>query len=874
MASEKTPNLGLNQIDRTSPKTTYFDLEKYLDQNWRSVDEFAGEVNDGVNEIKKRLDTTERKAVTLEPGVQIVRAEKAAPFSLTGLSGRTLVNLLGRVGSCDRIDSLLGWEADLAVDTSNQAQGTGSIKVTAKNASGVYNVYSTGLKLTGGRYYVALADVKNINASNNIYVNFSTGGNKALKQSKDQSRFVTIYTKCAPTNDTATNLEVTSISTATGQAFYADAIRLYEISASDYAALDSMTAEQVVTKYPYVDSIMPVRNPYAIRYGENLAPHSFYSWDTKVGTPIIKDGQNVVVSSSNIMIASISPLVPGQIYTVSGQSSGATGRIHVNSQNETAVIGNVTGSGRISYTFTVPAGTNGIVIRLLGTSTEEITLSDIMLNIGNTAKSFKPREDSMLALQTDLYADPVTGANADTVFELDGQYSKSKRWQGITLDGSRISKVNNIVSGTGFKALYPVVDGINYAYAGNGVGVKFDGKILLWGGQDTTVDRWAIDGTAGNFAISISAADSGWGDSYTPTVDEIKAYFMGWKMYDSVDPTGVSVYNRTDGINKAWTPLDSFNGSGYSGATTSVPTVTADKSGVAYTRKTSWTPYQLVYQLATPTVEPIVSEGQLSFVEGDNQIEVGTGIVLRENSGINTIAGAYAYINAEYPLKYKPRNIVAVYRNGKKDSRWEVIIRQGSDVFSPIGVAFARLVVGLYDPTDSFSTTYFMTADSPSAPFTGSYAANEKTLLTDLVDSVQKNTERVSVLENKKADKDNPAWITPTLLNGWVPYDVQTGTGYRTAQYYKDSSNRVHMRGLINSGAKTVGTVLFKLPQGYRPEFAVTFIVAMAYANTTATYHSRVTVLRTGDVILAADLTGGTDPYWIQLFGISFLATQ
>ncbi|KOS02910.1 hypothetical protein AM598_09655, partial [Paenibacillus polymyxa] len=277
MASEKTPNLGLNQIDRTSPKTTYFDLEKYLDQNWRAVDDFAGGVNDDVNVIKKRLDTTERKAVTLEPGVQILNAVKAAPFSLSGITGRMLVNLLGRAGSGDQIGSLLGWEADLIVDIASKAQGTGSIKVTAKNASGVYNVYSAGLKLTGGKYYIALADVKNINASNNIYVNFSAGGNKALKQSVDQSQFVTIYTKCAPTSDTATNLEVASISTATGQAFYADAIRLYEVSASEYAALDSMTAEQVVVKYPYVDSVMPVRNPYAIRYGENLIP-SFYEW--------------------------------------------------------------------------------------------------------------------------------------------------------------------------------------------------------------------------------------------------------------------------------------------------------------------------------------------------------------------------------------------------------------------------------------------------------------------------------------------------------------------------------------------------------------------------------------------------------------------
>ncbi|MDP1509819.1 hypothetical protein Q8I65_06365 [Paenibacillus ottowii] len=795
MASEKTPNLGLNQIDRTSPKTTYFDLEKYLDQNWRSVDEFAGGVNDSVNEIKKRLDTTERKAVTLEPGVQIVHAEKAAPFSLTGLSGRTLVNLLGRAGSCDRIDSLLGWEADLAVDTSNKAQGTGSIKVTAKNASGVYNVYGTGLKLTGGRYYIALADVKNINASNNIYVNFSTGGNKALKQSKDQSRFVTIYTKCAPTNDTTTNLEVASISTATGQAFYADAIRLYEINASDYAALDSMTAEQVVTKYPYVDSIMPVRNPYAIRYGENMLP-SLFEWSAKQGTPIIVDEKSITVTLDNKIVHTVSPLVPGQKYTVSVQSGGATGRVTVTDDPESAIIVEAVGLGLLSATFT--ATSRAANIRLLGTSSTAVTMTKPMLNIGSTANAFKPREDSMLALQTDLYADPVTGANADTVFERDGQYFKVKRFESVLLDGSRITKVNNVVSGTGFKALYPVVSGVNYAFVGNGSAVKFDGKILLWGGQDTTADRWGIDATSPNFAISVPVSDSGWADSYPPTLDDIRAYFFGYKAYDANTLTPAQAQAATTAT---------WNGTGtkYWVQRVGAPNFTQSVPQQSYA---GYTPYQLVYQLATPTVVPIVSEGQLSFVEGDNQVEVGTGIVLRENSGINTIAGAYAYINAEYPLKYKPRNIVAVYRNGKKDSRWEVIIRPGSDVFSPIGVAFARLVVGLYDPTDSFSTTYFMTADSPSAAFTGSYAANEKTLLTDLVDSVQENTARVSVLENKKADKDNPAWLTPTLLNGWTG-DVQ---------YLRLSDNLVLFRGGIREGFATPGTHLFTLPVGYRPK--------------------------------------------------------
>jgi 5-methylthioribose kinase len=39
MNEPKTLNLGLNKIDRSSPSTTYFDLDKYLDQNWEKIDE-------------------------------------------------------------------------------------------------------------------------------------------------------------------------------------------------------------------------------------------------------------------------------------------------------------------------------------------------------------------------------------------------------------------------------------------------------------------------------------------------------------------------------------------------------------------------------------------------------------------------------------------------------------------------------------------------------------------------------------------------------------------------------------------------------------------------------------------------------------------
>lgn len=858
MASEKTPNLGLNQIDRTSPKTTYFDLEKYLDQNWRAVDEFAGDVNEGVNEIKKRLDTIERKAVTLEPGVQIVHAEKASPFSLTGLNGRTLVNLLGRVGSGDQIGSLLGWEADLAVDTSNKAQGAGSIKVTAKNATGVYNVYSSGLKLTGGRYYIALADVKNVNASNNIYVNFSTGGNKALKQSIDKSQFVTIYTKCASANDTAINLEVSSISTATGQAFYADAIRLYEISASEYAALDSMVAEQVAAKYPYVDSIMPVRNPYAIRYGENLLP-TLYEWSAKQGSPEISDMRSVVVTSDNKLIHNVSPVVPGKIYTLSVESSDANGRITVTNNPESAILADKTGSGVLSVTFTVPTGETSINVRLLGAATTAVTISNPMLNIGSTAKPFKPREDSMLALQTDLYADPVIGANADTVFERDGQYFKVKRFESVLLEGGKITAVNGIANKTGFKTIYPVIPGANYNYGSPGAAAaKYNGKILFWGDHESNADRWSIDPIALNFAISVPVTGSGWADSYTPTLDDIKAYFLGYKAYDANTITPAQAQASTMATwtgtgTKYWVQLV-----GAANYTQNVPT----------TSYAGYTPYQLVYQLATSTVEPIISEGQLAFVEGDNQVEVGTGIVLHEKAKLyqetdtkrwninNGSPGGYQ----ESLLNYRVDKFLGIYRNSRPE-KWMLY----PNTTTTAG-ALAQKEGSNFDATAVYTVSYFAFMPSPKSAFSGSYAANEKTLLSDLVESVQQANTRLSVVENKKADKDSPVWIAPTLINGVMLETPSTPVGYR-----KSSNGVVTVQGSIKLPTAPGSFKAFVLPSGYRPSSQGAVFLCAGLADGVDIL-VRAIIASNGEVTLIS--TSSSPLAWIRLNAIQFTAEQ
>ncbi|MFK4342909.1 MULTISPECIES: hypothetical protein [unclassified Paenibacillus] len=831
MASEKTPNLGLNQIDRTSPKTTYFDLEKYLDQNWRAVDNFAGDVNDGVDAIKKRLDTTERKAVTLEPGVQIVHAEKAAPFSLTGLSGRTLVNLLGRWGSMESVVNVGVYKAILTKDATSKTQGASSIKVTIDSgqlgAAGFYSNFSW----KAGKFYVAIADVKNGNAER-AYL--SSPGYVQGNYITDTHGFSTSWFKFAPSVDSVNNIDLAVMGTESQYAYF-DAVRIYEISAADYTALANMTAEQVATKYPYVDSVMPVRNSYAIRYGENLLP-SFYGWSAKQGTPTIVDGKSVAVTVDNKIVHTISPLVPGQKYTVSVQSGGATGRITVTDEPESAIIVEAMGSGLLSATFT--ATSRAANIRLLGTTSTAVTMSKPMLNIGSTAKPFKPREDSMLALQTYLYADPVTGANADTVFEHDGQYFKNKNWQGVALDGSLPWALYE--SATGYKTVrLPNTDGLTNSERLT----KFDGKVIQHAFPVGASDQSYLSSSSATIGLTIATADSGWGDAYTPTADEIKAYFMGWKMrnqttLDPYDGTGV----------KAWGTVLSGGANNY---TNTLPT----------TQATDYkTPYQLVYQLTTPTVEPIVSEGQLTFNEGDNQVEVGTGIVLRERATYaDNGAGANVFNAAASAFKFRAEKVLAIYEDGHILP--SAILGQRSPTYVPLlGTGFASITPQETRLDRAYSATYLLFDRSPVVPFTGSYAANEKSLLADLVDSVQQNTARVSVLENKKAEKDSPAWVKPTLINGWSS---------SLFSYLKMSDGLVLFRDSISGGAVAPGTLLFTLPKGYRPGKLTEIRVRSSNGGGVESNNATIMVDALGQV-----KTQNTTYMTIWLDGISFLAEQ
>lgn len=95
------------------------------------------------------------------------------------------------------------------------------------------------------------------------------------------------------------------------------------------------------------------------------------------------------------------------------------------------------------------------------------------------------------------------------------------------------------------------------------------------------------------------------------------------------------------------------------------------------------------------------------------------------------------------------------------------------------------------------------------------------------------------------------AWQAPTLLNGWTNYDATT---WDPVGYMKDSLGFVHLRGFVKGGTISTGTIVFKLPVGYRPEKSSYFCTGTNNSGSSTSWQ----VSSNGDVII---LYGGSSSY-------------
>lgn len=119
-------------------------------------------------------------------------------------------------------------------------------------------------------------------------------------------------------------------------------------------------------------------------------------------------------------------------------------------------------------------------------------------------------------------------------------------------------------------------------------------------------------------------------------------------------------------------------------------------------------------------------------------------------------------------------------------------------------------------------------------------------------------------LNTLKANKQQPSWTNITLQNGW-----KEESSTKTPKYYKDDLGIVRFTGSIYSGTTTNGTVLFTLPEGFRPStnFAVT---TMTWSNTSDYASILLDIWSNGNVAISFI----NSKQVINLSDISFRAEQ
>ncbi|MGN8233246.1 hypothetical protein ACTHAL_001474 [Priestia flexa] len=468
--------------------------------------------------------------------------------------------------------------------------------------------------------------------------------------------------------------------------FYEARIPLYEVSQSEYdKVLVDWDAVTVQNRYPAVEGIKPLKNPCLIVSGDNLLP-PFKEWrlhanaENKIITPYeLEIGSKGSYQVSDVYI----DCIPGKDYTFSAEMNyPAYYDFHWLDANGVSTTIRV--NQRDTFTFSLPANARQIrVVANHGTEIGKFRFKNPILTLGAKPKLFKPQDKSYLFVEAALHG--INNDN-DVCYQEGGRWKVLKKWDEIILEANIGWK--GTVSYTGYKRVYfplPVEGNIS----GSIKLLKYQGTIL---NRDSTYARPDVYFVVsdGNVYITVSNTDTGFLDTYSPTLDELKAYFNGWKA-KSVDsnnkPTAwVSVIDGTDAPTQTLAYVSANKASGYTG-------------------------YRLLYQLTIQKVIDITDkvEGAL-IINGQTQISVESGIIIREKVASPTLVGNLAFINRkagdsnDNPLNYRTLKILNIYKGTTSDFyNWSI-----EKNFLGHGLERAVMPSNLVDPTANYYVTYLV----------------------------------------------------------------------------------------------------------------------------------------------------------------------
>lgn len=662
-------------------------------------------------------------ATTLNRGVQIVTVSKDTPVNVLNFTGKTIINYAPLFDS-----GLWFFNANVVVNSPNQ------ITLNA-NAISQYSYVQLDVK-PNTDYTVSL---EGVNVAIGVY---NEGGTTAIVDYIISNK-VTFNTGA-----------LTKIS-----------VFVRNGSATGTYVIRNVMLNEGTMAHEFVANVKGVTNPTITVQGLNLAP-DFNSgfWGTSSSAfsinnknEITQNGKGFFGTEQNLDVI---PLKPNTDYTISVDHNQTISVLDAFDWN----IELVPNTPSTEATFNSGNSKSARIILGDNIATGLFTFKNVMLNEGTVALPFESYRKESLTIQGTFHTGDVVDLENRSV-------KRSKRE--IVLDGSLPWRMEASI--LDFKKI-----SLSKIYL-NGVDqsekvVKYNGKVL------TTLPSNITDYTSsdrsftaiGNYlAITVDNKDSGWGPNYVPTVDELKAYFNGWKMYDgSAGISDTSMYTRTDGLQKGWARYDKVLG--WQGDLL-LPT-TKSTTGINGTGES----YRLIYDLVAPVKETIKNIGSLRLASGDNNVVLTEGRIVRERvyPKIGSGTGGSAVFNliegdVNNPLKHKIDTLVQVYKNGEKDRVWFYSLYNTSYG----GRGYVGTVGSNFDPTAIYEAEYIplelYKVSSIASPIAINYRNTLGGISEELVDNVMRLDSRLNGQRNvmdeilRDARKKPGTWTDSVLQNGW-----------------------------------------------------------------------------------------------------------
>jgi hypothetical protein len=628
------PNHGDTIMTHTDGK-----IYRYFNGTWNHTQTYT---DSALTSIQNQLSEQKQQDKVLVHGLNVLSSDQPSPVNVE-FYGVTRANLLGREGGFYGQGK---WNGYLSIDNTVSKLGTNSGLIDNSEGTSSKRATNDTKNKVSGKYVLLGVWAKAKSGNPNIYLKLA-GYNADNAWSYTQTKEVTIdsqwkyyYFKVDLTNrtehDWRTQLEVATYGTQNDIVNF-DGLCLYEISQSTYDKIGDLSLigkdqEYVEKAFPYVSGVQSVVNPVIRVQGQQLFNINNVDLHTNAE---VTDPRTIVLNATGAGQTS-TIILPAKHSTTYTLSLTHNGWVYIDSVNGTdQVQRHYQESGSQELTFTTSSNANGIKI-FMGSSISgagTYTFSNIMLNLGDEPKPYTDYNPSYLyAYKVNEETgenEPLILAGNDDKKDISYYNFDKRRWEvkrefktNDVLDGSLDWALSQ--NGIGYK-MFSIPDFVadNSTLTGSQIFVKFDGSLITTSSTIDEYDKGVIYQSTGRLEISVSNVDTGFTDSMYPDEDLIKSYFHGWKY------TG-------DGTTHSWVAI------------TDSTVTSTDILHTSTTKATEeYTPYKLTYQLAEPIVEEVRVEGDLS-IQGDAQVEVGSGVVVREKISNSQLKLVNGYYNLNY----------------------------------------------------------------------------------------------------------------------------------------------------------------------------------------------------------------------------------